>query len=185
MRLALIIIYIFFISATGLTAQSAVSGDILYGGINSLYGWDNPEIFNNDYRNTLQTAMDSHSVTANGYLFDDCLFNTQPEKSLLTFDHGGTKRLDYFDDKWIKLAGTGYHSIYARAETFAMDSGRDGELANNPGPNKNSYYDEVVSWIKDAYHAWVAKNQYDSTRLLLLCFGLVGIIGIRRKFKKS
>jgi len=146
MRLALIIIYVFFISAAGLTAQSAVCDDILYGDINSLYGWVNP---------------------------------------LLTYDHGGTKRFDYFDDKWIKLAGTGYHSIYARAEIFAMDSGRDGELANNPDPNRNSYYDEVVSWIKDAYHAWVAKNQYGSPRLLLLCFGLVGIIGIRRKFKKN
>ena len=184
MRLALIIIYVSFISATGLTAQSAVCGDILCGDINSLYGRDNPELFNNDCRNTLQTAIDSRSVTAKGCLFDDCLLTTQPEKSLLTYDHDGTKRLDYFDDKWIKLAGTGYHSTYARAETFAMDSGRDGELANNPGPSKNSYFDEVVTWIKDAYHAWVAKSQYDSPRLLLICFGLVGLIGIRRKFKK-
>ena len=185
MRLAFIIIYVFFISATGQSAQSAISDDILYDDINSLYGWDTPEFFNNECLNRQQTAIDSHSITANDYLLNDCLFNTQPEKSLLTYDHDGTKRLDYFDDKWIKLAGTGYHSMHARAETFAMDSGRDGELASNPGPSKNSYYDEVVSWIKDAYHAWVAKNQYDSTRLLLLCFGLVGIIGIRRKFKKS
>lgn len=185
MRLALIVIYFFFISTAGLTAQSAVSGGTLCGDINSLYGWDNPAIFNNDGRNTLQTTMDSHSVTANGCLFDDCLFTAQPEKALLTYDHGGTKRLDYFDDKWIHLAGTGYHTIYTRFEISAMDSGRDGELANNPGPSKHSYYNEVVNWIKDAYHAWVAKNQYDSTRLLLLCFGLVGLIGIRRKLKKN
>jgi hypothetical protein len=46
-------------------------------------------------------------------------------------------------------------------------------------------YDEIVSWIEDEYHAWVAKDHYGSTRLLLLSFGLVGLIGIRRKFKKS
>ncbi len=142
MKLAFIIIYVFFISATGLTAQNAISDDILYDDINSLYGWDNPELFNNDCRNTQQPAIDSHSVIANGYLFDDCLFNTQPETALLTYDHGGTKRLDYFDDKWTKLAGIGYHSMYARAEISAIDSGRDGELANNPRPS-NNYYDEV------------------------------------------
>jgi hypothetical protein len=57
-------------------------------------------------------------------------------------------------------------------------------LANNPSPS-NDYYDEIVSWIEDEYHAWVAKDHYGSTRLLLLSFGLVGLIGIRRKFKKS
>jgi len=184
MRLAVIFICVFFISNTGLTAQNAISDDILYDDINSLYGWDNPEFFNNDCRNTQQTAIDSHSITANGYLFDDCLFNTQPQTVLLIYDYSGTKRLDYFEDKWAKLAGTGSHSIYARAEIYAIDNGRDGELADNPS-SSNNYYDEVVSWIEDAYHAWAAKDYYGSTRLLLLSFGLVGLIGIRRKFKKS
>ncbi len=184
--LTLIIIYIFFIIVTGQTAQTAFANDILYDDINSLYGWYNPELFDNDCRNTQQTAIDSHSVTANGYLFDDCLFNVQPETALLTYGHGGMKRLDYFDDKWTKLADTGYHSMYARAEISAINSGRDGESANNPRPIKN-YYDEVVSWIEDAYHAWVSEDHYGSTRLLLLSFGLVGLlgIGIRRKFKES
>ncbi len=184
MGLALILIHVFFIIVTGQTAQTAFANDILYDDINSLYGWYNTELFDNDCRNTQQTAIDSHSVTANGYLFDDCLFNTQPETALLTYDHGGTKRLDYFNDKWTKLADTAYHSIYAGAEISAINSGRDGELANNPRPNKN-YYDEVVSWIEDAYHAWVSEDHYGSTRLLLLSFGIVGLIGIRRKFKKS
>ena len=184
MRLAVIFICVFFISNTGLTAQNAISADILYNDINSLYGWDTPEFFNNDCRNTQQTAIDSHSITANGYLFDDCLFITQPEKAVLTYDQGGTKQLDYFDDKSTKLAGIGYHAMYAGVEISAADSGRDGESANNPSLS-NNYYDEVVSWIENAYQAWVAKDQYGSTRLLLLSFGLVGLIGIRRKFKKN
>jgi hypothetical protein len=184
MRLAVIFIYVFFIGATGQTAQTAISDDILYDDINSLYGWDNPELFNDDCRNTQQTASDSYSVTASGYLFDDCLFNMQPETALLTYDQGGAKGFDYFDDKWTKLAGIGYHSMYAGAEIFATDSGRDNELANNPSLS-NIHYDDVVSWIEDAYHAWVAKDHYGSTRLLLLSFGLVGLIGIRRKFKKN
>jgi hypothetical protein len=73
--------------------------------------------------------------------------------------------------------------MYARAEISGIDRGRDGQLANNPNPS-HGYYDEVVSWFEDVYHAWVAKDQYGSTRLLLLSFGLVGLIGIRRKFKK-
>ena len=184
MRLALIFICVFFISNTGLTAQNAISDDILYNHINSLYGWGTPEFFNNKCRNTQPTAIDNHSTTANGYLFDDCLFITQPEKAFLTYDKGGTKQFDYFDDKSTKLADTGYHSMYTRAEISAIDSGRDGKLANNPSPS-NNYYDDIVSWIEDEYRAWVAKDHYGSTRLLLLSFGLVGLIGIRRKFKKS
>ena len=184
MKLVSIFIFVFFISATGLTAQNAISDDIIYNEINSLYGWDNPELLNNDCQNRQQPAIDSHSVIASGYLFDDCLFITQPEKTVLTYDRGGTKQLEYFDAKWTKLADTDYHSMFTRAEISAIDSGRDGELANNPSPS-NNYYDEIVSWIKDEYHAWVAKDQYDSTRLLLLSFGLVGLVGIRRKFKKK
>ena len=43
----------------------------------------------------------------------------------------------------------------------------------------------AASLIEDAYHALVAKDQYSTTRLLLCSFGLIGIIGIRRKVKKS
>ena len=45
-------------------------------------------------------------------------------------------------------------------------------------------YNQVVSWIKYVYHALVAKDQYDSTGLVLLSFGLIGVLGIRRKIKK-
>jgi hypothetical protein len=74
--------------------------------------------------------------------------------------------------------------MYTRAEISVIDRGKDGELANNPSPSDN-YVDKIVSWIEDEYHAWAAKDHYGSTRLLLLSFGLVGLIGIRRKFKKS
>jgi hypothetical protein len=65
MKLALILICIFFISATGQSVQTATSDDILYDDINSLYGWVNPELFYNVCQNTQKTAIDSHSVIAN------------------------------------------------------------------------------------------------------------------------
>jgi hypothetical protein len=74
--------------------------------------------------------------------------------------------------------------MYAGAEIYNIDSGRDDKLANNPDPGHN-FFDEVVSWVKEVYHGWVAKDHYGSTRLLLLSFGLIGIIGVRRKFKKD
>jgi hypothetical protein len=184
MRFVLIIIYVFFISITGLTAQGAISDNILYDEIKSLYGWDNLELFNNACRNPQQTATNSHSITANGYLLKDSLFITQPESALVTDDRGGTKRLDYFDDKWTKLTGTGFHSRLTKSELSIIDSSRDAEPASNSSPSKN-YYEKLVFWIKDGYHAWIAKDRYGSTRLLLLSFGLVGLIGIRRKFKKN
>ena len=184
MRLAFIIIYVFFISATGQSAQSAISDDILYDDINSLHGWDSPEIANNDYRNPQQTAIDSPSVTAKGFLFDDWFFNQRQEIVLLTYDFGETKQLDYFNNKWAKQADTDYRAMYTKAEISIFDSRRDSELATNPNPG-NHYYEKVVTWIKDTYQAWVAKDRYGSARLVLLSFGLVGLIGIRRKFKKN
>ena len=47
------------------------------------------------------------------------------------------------------------------------------------------FYDTIVTWIKDTYRAWVEKDSYKSARLLLLSFGLVGLVGIRRRLKKS
>jgi hypothetical protein len=179
MRSVLSFIFVFFISATGQSALSAISDDI-----NSLYAWDNPELFNNDCRNTPIITIDKHSVTEKGYLFEDCVFNTQPEIALLPYDHAGTKRLDYFNHNWTKLPSTGYRLMYAGAEISNIDSGKYDELADIPSLS-NNFYDKVVSWLKDAYHAWVAKDNYGSTRLLLLSFGLVGLVGVRRKFKKD
>ena len=184
MRLAKILICVIFISSVGQTAQAAISNVILNEDINNLYGWNNPELFSNDCRNTPQAGIESQFVTVIGFLLDDCLFYARSETAWSTDDHGGKKRLDYLDDKWAKFASTGNHANYVKAEISAIDRGRDGELANNPMPH-HRYYNEVVSWIENAYHAWVAKDPYGSTRLLLLSFGLVGLIGIRRKFKKD
>ncbi len=184
MRLAFIIIYIFFVSATGQSAQSAFAAGILSDDINSQYGWDNPELVNDDYRNNQQNAIDSHSVTANGDLFIDIFFKTQPKTALLADENGNTKQPDYFDDKRTRLAGTGSGAMFARADISNIDSGRDGQLAKNPSP-RHSYYEKVVFWIRDTYQAWVAKDRYGSARLVLLSFGLIGLIGIRRKFKKN
>jgi hypothetical protein len=53
------------------------------------------------------------------------------------------------------------------------------------GTKQFDYFDKVVSWIKDTYRSRVAKDNYGPTRLLLLSFGVVGLVGIRRKFRKS
>ena len=184
MRFAAILVYVFFISTIGQTTQAAISNDILYDHINSLCGCNNLEIFNNDCRDTQQTAIDSQSVAANSCLFDDCLFKTRPETAVIAHVSGGTKRFDYFDDKLSQLASAGNQAVYAGVQISTLDSGGDGESTDKPNPNP-SYYEEAVSWLKDVYHAWVPGNHYGSTRLLLLSFGLVGLIGIRRKFKKN
>ena len=184
MRSVLSFIFVFFISVAGQTAFSAISDDKLYDDINSVYAWDNSELYSNDCRNTPTITIDKHSVTEKGYLFDDCVFNTQPEIALLPYDHAGTKRPDYFNHNRAKLQSTGSRPIYARAEISNIDSGKNDELADIPNLS-NNFYKKVVSWIKDAYHAWVAKDHYGSTRLLLLSFGLVGIVGVRRKLKKD
>ena len=186
MRLAAILVYVFLISTTGQTARAAICAGILYGDINSLYGWSHPDFLNYDCRDTLQTAIDRQSVTANRYLFDDCFFNARPETAFIAHVPAGTKRYDYFDfdDILSPLASAGDPAIYARARISTPDSGRDAELADKPNPGPR-YYNEVVSWLRDVYHAWVPGNQYGSTRLLLLSFGLVGLIGIRRKFKRN
>ena len=184
MRLALIFICVFFISATGQTAQTANSDHIVNEDIISLQGFDIPYFFCNDCQNTQQTAIDSHSVSANGYLIDDCLFTAQPETALLTYDHDEMKQPDYFDDDSTKLAGTSYLARYARAEISTTDNTGDGVWVALPNPGHN-YFGDVVSWIVAAYRAWVSKDHYGSTGLVLLSFGLVGLIGIRRKFKKD
>jgi len=187
MRSGLIFIYILFISATGQTALSTIADDILCDNIHRLYGWDQPEQFNNDCRNTPPITLGNRSVIEKGYLFDDYIFHTQPEPALLTYDHGGVIQLAYFSPTWTKPtkpASSGFYSMYTAADISNIDGGGDDESAFIPKPG-NSIYNKVVSWIKDAYHAWTAKDHYGSTRLLLLSFGLVGIVGIRRKFKKN
>jgi hypothetical protein len=128
-----------------------------------------------------QTALIIHS---NDNFYDDGFINTQLEAASLNYDYSGTKRLDPFDDKWTELATIGYQAKYARAEIFAIDSGGSGGLGTRPIARHN-YYDKVVSWIKHTYRAQGSNDHYASIRLLLLVFGLIGLIGIRRKFKKS
>ena len=127
-----------------------------------------------------QTAQTIHS---DDNFYDDGFINTQPEAASLNYDYSETKRFDYFDDKWTELATIGYQARYARAEIFAIDSGGSGGLGTRPIARHN-YYDKVVSWIKDTYRAQVANDHYASIRLILLGFGLIGLVGIRRKLKK-
>ena len=183
MRLASIVIYVFFMSAVGLAAHSEIYGDILYDDLNSRHGWDSQELGYLDCRNTREAGINSQLNIAGDYLFDDCLFTLQQASVLPALEPGNKKWFDYFDNQWDRLAYTGYDSKYSRSEFSFVSNVEDLELANNPGPRINEY-DKAIFWIKDAYRAWVSKDHSGSTRLLLLSFGLVGIIGIRRKLKK-
>ena len=115
-------------------------------------------------------------VTPNGNGSDDCLLNAQSEEVFLDYGQGRVKCLDYFNDNRNKLASEGYHTMIAKTEIPVIDSGGSGGSANNPNPSR-SYYDDVKAWLEDAYHAWAVKDRYSSIRLLLLSFGLIGLLG--------
>jgi len=127
-----------------------------------------------------QTAQTTNS---DDIFYDNCFINTQPQAALLTHDYSRTKQLVYFGDRWTKLATTSYRPRYTGAEISEIDNGGNGglEADSNPIP---TYFGKIVSWIKETFLARVAEDNYGSTRLLLLCFGLVGLVGIRRKLKK-
>ena len=183
MRLASLVIYVFFMSAVGLAAHSEIPGDILYDALNSRHGWDRQELEYLDCRNTQQAGINSQSDIAGGYLFDDCLFTLQQALVLTVLESGDKKWFDYFDNQGNRLAYTGYDTKDSSSEFSRVSNAGDLESADNPSP-RISEYDKVIYWIKDTYRAWVPKGHSGSTRLLLLSFGLVGIIGMRRKFKK-
>ena len=127
-----------------------------------------------------QTAQTNNS---DDIFYDNCIINAQPESALLTHDHSGTKQFDYFDNKWTVLASISYRPGYTRTEVTDIDSDGNGGLKAGPNPI-HIYYDKVVSWIKETYQTRIAKDNYGATRLLLLGFGLIGLVGIRRKLKK-
>ena len=127
-----------------------------------------------------QTAQ---AINSDDIFYNDGI-NTQQKAAPLNYDYSGTKQFDYFDDKWAVLASTSHRPRSTRAEISNIDSSGNGGLEAGPNPI-HTYFDKVVSWIKDTYRSRVAKDNYGSTRLLLLSFGLVGLVGIRRKFKKS
>ena len=126
----------------------------------------------------------AQATNSDDIFYDNGFINTPPEPALLTHDHGGTKEFDYFDDKWPVLASTSHRPRSIRTEISDIDSSRNGGLKAGPNPIL-TYFDKVVSWIKETYRSRVAKDNYGATRLLLLSFGLVGLLGIRRKLKKS
>ena len=184
MRLASIAIYVFFMSAVGLAAHNEIPANILYDDMNSLHGWDSPELVYLDCRNTRHAGTNSQFAIAGDYLFDDCSFTLQQTSVLTAQESGNKKWFDYFDNQSIKLSDTGYDTKYSRSEFSLISNDEDPKLANNPGPRINEY-DKAIFWIKDAYRAWVSKDHSGSTRLLLLSFGLVGIIGIKKKAQKT
>ena len=184
MRFASILMYVFFSSIAGQTAQTVISDNILCDNIKGLYGLNNPEIFCNDCRNKQHPYIENPSVTPNGTSPNDCVLNAQSGEVFFDYDQGRIRFLDHFGDNWNKLASAGYHSLVAKNEIPTIDTGRKGDSANDPNSSRSYYYD-VKAWLEDVYHAWAVKDRYGSILLILLIFGLVGLIGIRRKLKKS
>jgi hypothetical protein len=130
-----------------------------------------------------QTAQ-ATTTNSDDIFYDHDFINTPPESTLPTHDHSGTKQFGYFDDKRPVLVSTSHRPKSSRAEISEIDNGGNVGLEADPNPIL-TYSDKVVSWIKDTYRARIAKDNYGATRLLLLSFGVVGLLGIRRKFKKS
>ena len=183
MRLVSIVIYVFFMSVVGLAAHNEIPANILYDDLNSLPGWDNPELGYLDCRNTQHADINSRPDIAGDYLCDDCLLNLQQALVLTAHETGNKNWFDYNDNQWNSIANTGFDIKISSSEFSFVSNVGDLELADNPSP-RMSNYEKAILWIKDAYRAWIPKGHSGSTRLLLLSFGLVGIIGMRRKFKK-
>ena len=183
MRLASIVIYVFFMSAVASAAHNELPANIIDDDLNVLHDWDSPPLGRLGCRNTQLTDINSHRDIAGDYILDDCIFNLH-QASIWTADEpGDKKRLDYIVNQRNELTDTDYDTKYSRSEFSLVNTVKDPELATNPSPPMSNY-EKAISWIKNAYRAWIPKGHSGSTRLLLLSFGLVGIIGMRRKFKK-
>ena len=128
-----------------------------------------------------QTAQATNS---DDIFYDNGFINKLLASALLTHDQSGTKQFGYLDDKRAVIVSTNHRPGSTRAEISEIDSG--GNVGLEAGSNPIiTYFDKLVSWIKHTYRARFAKDNYGATRLLLLSFGLVGLLGIRRKLKKS
>ena len=184
MRLASIVICVLLMSTAGLLAHNEKFGDIAQTGLGSPEGWNGHSFFDQGCRDIQEADIVSHWGIAGNYLFDDCFFNQLQTAPL--FDHQADEVLwlNDFKGQWNQLVDAGVETKYARLEFLSVGADEETVLDNNPSAH-NSGYDKLVIWLKNAYRAWVSEGHSGSTRLLLLSFGLVGIIGIRRKLKKK
>ncbi|MGD8208976.1 MAG: hypothetical protein PVH85_01250 [Desulfobacterales bacterium] len=130
-----------------------------------------------------QTAQ-ATTINSDDIFYDNDVIITPPGSTLRAHDQSGMKQFGYFDNKWAVLASTNHRPRATGAEISDIDTGGDVGLIAGSNPIL-TYFDKLVSWIKDTYRARVALDNYGATRLLLLSFGLVGLLGIRRKLKKS
>jgi hypothetical protein len=171
-------------SVVMLAAHTEIPDSTYYDDLNSLYGWNRPELGHLDCLNSQHTDMNSQLDIAGDYFFNDCFFALQQASVLAAHEPPDDKKWsDYLDNQSIELADTDYDTKYSGSELSTISKDENPELADNPSPPTNKF-DKAIFWIKDTYHTWVSKDHSGTTRLLLLSFGLVGILGIRRKLKK-
>ena len=94
---------------------------------------------------------------------------------------GQTGQTAIFDDANSRYGWSKHGFIYnVIVDTKKTPIDSDSVIANS----HIYFYDKVLTWIKDTYRVWVANDKYESSRLLLLSLGLIGLVGIRRRFKK-
>jgi hypothetical protein len=189
MRLALIVICVLLMSVAGLSAHNEKSIDIAHTDWNRPYGWDSHRFFDQASRDIHKAGIVSQRGTTGNYLFDDCFFNRLHAAPLSDHPAGEVRWSNFFEGQFFEgqsnqLVEAGVETKYARLEFLSAGADKETELNSNPNA-RNSGYDKLIIWLKNVYRAWVSEGHSGSTRLLLLSFGLVGIIGIRRKLKKK
>jgi hypothetical protein len=184
MRLASIVICVLLISTVGLSAHNEKSSDIAHTDWSSPDGWDGHRFFDQDCRDIHKASIVSQWGTTGNYLFDDCFFNRLHSAPLSDHQADEILWLNYFEGQSNQLVEAGVETKYTRLEFMSVGADKETELHSNPSA-RNSGYDKIIIWLKNVYRAWVSEGHSGSTRLLLLSFGLVGIIGIRRKLKKK
>ena len=184
MRLASIVICVLLISTAGLSAPNEKSGDVAHTNLSSPDGWDNYRFFGQDCHDIHKAGIVSQWSTTGNYLFDDCFFNQLQAAPLSDHQADKVHWLNYFERQWNQFVEDGVDTKYAKLEFMSVGADIETELNSNPGA-RNSGYDKLIIWLKNVYRAWVSEGHSGSIRLLLLSFGLVGIIGIRRKLKKK
>ena len=134
--------------------------------------------------NAIDLTAHSADVSDDSLYEDRNSLRSWSNSALQSYWDSEMEYLDDFDNKRTHVADRVYNAIYTRAELSIAHSSEKHELASGPSPGYTDY-DRVFFRIKKAYNELDAKDQDDYTRLLLLCFGIVGIVGIRRTVKKS
>jgi hypothetical protein len=126
----------------------------------------------------------AHSAVPDSLFLDDSYsLPRRASSASLTYDDREKVCLDCFTVKLANFADSDYNMPDTRTHLPIYPRNKNRDPVYGLSRN-NHHYDKVVSWIKDAFQEWNAKDQDEYPRLILLSFGIIGVIGIRRTVKK-